>query len=98
MNDQVEAMFQRTLNVRTGEGVIGGGPDAAGLRERCNALEIDELEERIGRRFDPEQAGAWPDGRFDRGGRLGEIEIAHLEPRRSPANALEQPPRPPVEV
>jgi hypothetical protein len=65
--------------------------------DRGDTLEIDELEQRIGRRLDPDQPGVGPDRRFDRF-RVGEIEIAHLEPHRALAHPLEQAARAAVEV
>ena len=97
MHDQVEAVFERVLDIGTGEGVVGGGPDAALLGDRRDALEIDELEQRIGRRLDPDQARVRPDRRLDRAG-VGEIEIADLEAGRALAHALEQAPRAAVEI
>ena len=67
------------------------------LGDRGDALEIDELEQRIGRRLDPDQARVRPDRRFDRI-RVGEIEIAHLEAHRALAHPLEQAARAAVEV
>ena len=97
MHDQIEAVFERALHIGAGKGVVGGGPDAALPGDRGDALEIDELEQRIGRRLDPDQPGVRPDRRFDRSG-VGEVEIAHLEAHRALAHALEQAARAAVEV
>jgi hypothetical protein len=66
-------------------------------RWRRRALEVDQLEERIGRRLDPDQPGVRPDLRFDRI-RVGEIEIADLDSHRALAHPLEQTARAAVEV
>ena len=57
VHDDVEAEFERALHLGAGEGVVGDGPDAALLRDRRDALEIDQLEQRIGRRLDPDERG-----------------------------------------
>ena len=94
MHDEVEAMLERTLHIGAGEGVVGGGPDAALFGDGGDALEVDQLEQRIGRRLDPDQPRVRPDRRFERI-RVGEIEIADLEPAerlRTRSNSRREPP------
>ena len=97
MHDQIEAVFERALDIGTGKGVVGGGPDAALLGDRRDALEVDQLEQRIGRRLDPDEARVRPDRGFECAG-VGEVDIAEVQPHRAPAHALEQSARAAVEV
>src|SRR5262249_40811160 len=97
MKDDVEAMFERALDVRARKGVVGRSPDAARLRDRRYALKIHQLEERIGRGLDPDEAGRRRDRGFDRL-HVGEIEIGDVYPGRTPAHSLEQSTRAAIEV
>src|SRR3954454_8735372 len=97
MHDEIEAMLERTLHIGTGECIVGGGPDAALFGDGGDALEVYQLEERIGRRRAPGQPGVRPNLRFDRI-RVGEIEIADLDSHRALAPPLEQPARSAIEV
>ena len=67
MHDDVEAEFERALHVGAGKGVVGDEPDAASLRDARDGFEIDELQQRIGRRLDPDQPRFGPQRRFERG-------------------------------
>ena len=61
MHHDVEAVLERALDIGAGKGVVGGGPDAAALRDRGHAFEVDELQQRIGRRLDPDEPRVRPD-------------------------------------
>jgi hypothetical protein len=63
VEDDVEAIFQRALNPRAGEGVVGDGQDALGLGDRGDAGEVDQFQQRVGRRLHPDHFGF----RADRG-------------------------------
>ena len=63
MHDEVEAVFQRALDVGAGEGVVGGKPPPGRLRDAGDRLEVAELEQRIGRRLDPDELRLGPERR-----------------------------------
>jgi hypothetical protein len=77
VHDEVEAQFEGALDIGSSERVVGSHQDAALFCNRRHALEIDELEQRVGRRLDPNEARVFSDRRLD-GPRIGEIVIAHL--------------------
>ena len=99
VHDEVEAEFERALHIGAREGVVGGG---AGCRAACAiaaiALEIDELQQRIGRRLDPDQPRVRAGSRLRARRGRSRSTIADLEARRALAHALEQPPRAAVEI
>src|SRR5829696_6511897 len=97
MHDEVEAVFERTLNVGAGEGVVGGEPPSRRLRDAGDRLEVAELEQRIGRRLDPDELRLGPQRRPHRI-EIREVDIGDGEPGRAAPHALEQPPRAAVEV
>jgi len=89
MHNQVSAMFQRTLQDRRGEGVVDRDQQAALARDRADRLQVDDLQGRVGRSFDPDQFRV----RLDRGlerGRIGQVDEAEIQPRAAPPHALEQ--------
>src|SRR5437016_11796076 len=84
----IKAKFERALDVGRSERVVGGRQDAALFRNRRHTFQLDELEQRVGRGFDPNEAGIFSDRRLDSSG-IGEIVIADLEPHRALAHARE---------
>ena len=74
MHDQVEAVARAGAAHR---GWRRCCRRRSGCRAACaivgDALEIDELEQRIGRRLDPDQARVRPDRGFERAG-IGEVD------------------------
>jgi hypothetical protein len=59
------------------------------LRQHADSLEVDQLQQRIGRRFDPEQARLRPDRRLHLR-EVAEIDEPERETGRALAYALEQ--------
>ena len=65
--------------------------------KRRERREIDDLEQRIGRRFYPDHARVRTDGRFHRG-EIAEIDETEIKPRRTPAHFIEQAERSAVDI
>ncbi len=97
MHDEIEAEFQRVLDIGAGEGVVGSRQDAALPGDRGDTLEIDQLQERVGRGLDPDQPGVRADRSLDRA-RIGQIEVGRLQSHRAVAYPLEQAARAAVEI
>ena len=68
------------------------------LRDRRDALEIDQLEQRIGRRLDPDQARVRAGSPLRARSASVRSSIGDLEPRRALAHALEQAARAAIEI
>ena len=64
MEHRVEAEFQRALHAGCRKSVVCDGEHAARTRDFGNHFEINELQQRIARRFDPNHARVGPDRRF----------------------------------
>src|SRR3546814_2746328 len=60
-------MFERALQTGAGKCVVGRGNDVMTMRDRGDRAQVDKLEHRIGRGFDPYQLGV-----------CGEIGRAHV--------------------
>src|SRR5271169_6761337 len=88
MHYQVEAGFDRALQVGSGEGVIRDGEDPARTGEFSHAAQIDELQQWIGRRLYPNHAGIRFHRRFQRTWH-GEIGESELKACRALADSLE---------
>jgi hypothetical protein len=97
MHDDVEPQLERPLYPRRGEGVVGDRENAARTRDRGHRLEINHLEQGIGRRFDPDHSGI----RLQRLRNLVGVRERNIrEPQTCAptADALEQPPRAAIEI
>ena len=75
MHDEVDAELERPLDVGAAEGVVGDRDHALAPGERRDALKIDDAQQRVGRRFDPQHLRFGPDRRLDRG-EVGEVDEA----------------------
>ena len=65
-------------------------PSAARAIERVgHRRDVDDLEQRVGRRLEPDQAGPLGQGLPQRVGAGGEVDEARLDARAGPAHALE---------
>jgi len=60
-------MLERTLDPWARKCVVRNGPDAAQVRDGRHACEVGKLEQRIGRRLDPDEARVGADGALQRG-------------------------------
>ena len=84
VHDDVEAELERPLDVGAGEGVVGDRDQRrARLASAAIAFEVDELQQRIGRRLDPDHPRLRPDRRLDR------VEVGEVDEGR-PAGPAER--------
>ena len=97
MDDDVEAVLERPLHDRRGEGVVGDGEDSARARKFSDSAEVGDAEQRIARRLNPDQPRLRRQRRLDRGAVAG-VDVGDLQSRRSRAHTMEQPPTAAVEV
>jgi len=88
MHHQIGAQLERPLEIGRGEGVIDDQECACAVCLFRHSRDIDDLQERVGRRFDPDQLGGLRENRFEafRAGILGVTR--HKPPRFE--NALEE--------
>ena len=89
MHDEVGAEFDRTLQHRRTEGVVDREDQAMLLREGGDLGEIDQLQQRIGRRFGPDHARVRTQGGLQCR-EVVQIDIAEIEPGGAAAHAFEQ--------
>jgi len=76
VDNRAATMVERALHIGTGEGVVGGGPDAMLAADRGDSREIDKLQHRVGRGLDPDEARLCTDRRFDR------LRLGHVDTRQ----------------
>ena len=55
MDDEVGAERERLLQVRRGEGVVDGEQRAGGVRGVGGAADVDDVQQRVRRRLDPDE-------------------------------------------
>ena len=79
----VGAQLQRPLAVRAGEGVVDGDDDVARVGQARDGRDIDELEQRIGRALEPDEARALLDGGLD------VVDARGVDKRETQADAFE---------
>ena len=89
MDDKVGTKLQRTLKIGAGKGVIDGEEEIAPAGKRTEGGEIDQLEQRVARRLNPDQPGCGVDSLFDAGDVAG-INIADINAPRT-QDALKDP-------
>ena len=97
MNDHIESEFDRPLNPRAGESIIGNADGVVRARDFRDRFQVDQLEQRIARRFHPDHARVWPHRFLDRA-RIGHVDKSEIEIRGSAADAFEKPERSAVEI
>src|SRR5205807_4883265 len=97
MNHEVETELDRTLDPRTGESVVGDGNDFVLPRSFRDRFQIDEFQQRVAWRLDPDHARVLFDCAFEPG-RVGKIDISEIETGGAPANFFEKPKCPAVKV
>ena len=97
MHHEIEAEFQRSLDPRARERIVGNREHVAPARDLRHRREFDELQQRIAGRLDPDHLRLGTDRRFDPS-RIGHVDEAHAQARRALAHVLEQPVRAAVEV
>ena len=82
VHDDVEAVFQRALHQRAGEGIVGHGDDAPCAADVGNRAQVGQFQHRVGGRFDPHHLRF----RAQRGQqvfRIGQVDIGELRGRPS---------------
>ena len=89
MDDHIDPELDRPLGHRGGEGIITDGQNAAPPGEFGHRLEIDDPQQRIGRRLEPDHPRLVAYGFFERLG-AGQIGVSEAQPRRAFANIGEQ--------
>src|SRR3546814_7830081 len=75
VHDDIETMFERALQTGAGKCVVGRGNDVMTMRDRGDRAQVDKLEHRIGRGFDPYQLGVCGDCCLDIGGEIGRAHV-----------------------
>src|SRR3546814_10422792 len=88
MHDHVEAELQRPLDPGCGKGVVAGSEDAALAGEGRDGLQIDQLQQRIGRCLDPDEPGFRAHRRFQ-ALQARHVDEAEVEARRSEEHTSE---------
>jgi hypothetical protein len=89
MHHQIEAMLQRALKIRAGEGVVGRGQQLVLARDLADRCQVHQLEHGIGRRLHPDQPGFGADRGLDVF-HIAHVDVAELQPGRFGAHAREQ--------
>src|SRR5690606_21765573 len=89
VHDDVGTVLERALQHRRGEGVVGHDQQAVLPGDRADRLQVDDLQGRVGRGFDPHQLRPRRDRGLE-GGRVGQVDEAEVQPGAAPAHALEQ--------
>ena len=88
MDNDIKPRFNRSLDPWSSERIIANGnqfPFACDFRDR---FKIDQLEQRIARRFDPNHTRVWLDSVLEIF-RVGQIDIGKIKVGRAPAHAIE---------
>ena len=97
VHDDVEASFDRTLNPRSRKCVIANGNNFALARDLCDRFQINQLQQRVARRFDPNHARIWFDGTLEIFA-VGQIDISKIKIGRTAAHSVEQAERASVKI
>src|SRR5205823_7110298 len=78
LDHQVEAQFERALEVGRTEAVVAGGQDAAALADLGDGAQVEHPQARIGRALGPDQGGGGPDGGVQQV-QVGQVDELGLE-------------------
>jgi hypothetical protein len=93
----LDAELQRPLDPWTGKRVVGDRDEIALASDPGDRGKIDQLEQRIARRFDPDHLRLGPNGRTQPR-RLGHVDETHAQIGRALAHVFEQTVRPAIEI
>ena len=85
------------MDDRRGKGVIGDADNIVPTGNRRDGAEIRQLQQRVGRGFDPDHARIRPNGRFNAGQIVG-LDPADPQPRAVTTDIFEQPPGAAVDI
>ena len=88
MHDDVESVFNRALNPWRCKCVIANGDDFVLTRNFRDRVEVDQLQQRIAGRFDPNHARVWFDCALEIRS-IGQIDVAKIKIRRATAHFVE---------
>ena len=89
MHDNVEARLDWTLDPGSGKCVVGHRNDFPLARDFGDRFEIDQLQQRIARRFDPNHVRVCFDCALEIF-RVGQIDVGKIEVRRAAPHSIEQ--------
>jgi hypothetical protein len=97
MDDQVDAELQRPLKIRAAERVVDNGGKVPAFGKRGDPFEVDDTQERIGRRLYPKHSCFRADRSFD-GFEVSEVGEGDRKAGRTLADAFEQPERAAIDI
>ena len=97
MNDHVEAEFDRPLRPRTRERVVGNADRVVRARDLRDRLEVDQLQQRIARRFHPDHPRVRLHLALDFR-RIAHVDEGEIEIRGATAHPLEEAERAAVKI
>ena len=89
VNHDIESEFNRPLDPGAGKGVVGNRDDFPLARRLRDRFEINQLEERVARRLDPDHARVLLYGALEVS-RIGHVDEREIEIGRTPPDAFEQ--------
>src|SRR6202030_2125605 len=89
MDHEVKTKFDRPLDPWRGEGVVGDRKNLVFARDLRDRFQIDDFEERIARRFDPNHSRVLFDRRL-KARYVGKIDISEIEIRGATSNFFEK--------
>ena len=97
VHDDVEAELERSLDPRAGKRIVGDRDQIALAGDLRDRGQIDQLEQGIARRLDPDHPGIGADRRAQPL-RIGHVDEADAQVGRALAHVLEQPVSPAVQI
>ena len=97
MNDHVEAELDRALHPGAGESVVGNADGFVGARDLRDRFEVDQFQQRIAWRFDPDHPRIRSHRRFDLR-RVRHVDEGEIQIGRAAANSFEEPERAAVKI
>ena len=89
MHDEVETQLDGALHPGRGEGVVAACDQAMALADFGDRLQVDQLEQGVGRRLQPDQLGLRQHRRFHGLG-VGHVDEAEAQTGGLAAHVLEQ--------
>ena len=97
MCDDVETRLDWALDPWGGKCVVGQGNDFSLARDFRDRFQINEFQQRITRRFDPDHARVWFNCALEIF-RVSQIDIGKIKIRRAAPHSIKQPKRAAVKV
>ena len=97
MDHQIKTKFDRPLDPWCGEGVVGDRKNFVFARNFRDRFQIDDFEQRIARRFDPNHSRVLFDRRL-KARCVGKIDISKIEIRGATPDFFEQTKRAAIEI